>query len=551
VNLFSKLFQDLDQTTSTLEKIDLVAEYLVQADPHSAAWGLYFLTGRRTKRLISSRDLQGWALTYLNIPQWLFEESYARVGDTAETIALLSPLVQSAAPQGARMMTTPHSHILLHEWMENRILPMQKKTEVEKQFQVTQWWRELPPNQIFLLNKLLTGGLRIGVSETLAYRACEKAFHVPRALVTHRLLGEWTPSPTLIEHLRNPETSGFECDVLMPYPFYLAAPLEDKPSSLGPIQDWQVEWKWDGIRCQAIHREGQVKLWSRGEETITPNFPDLALAVAKNLPDGVYDGEILAWDDSARQPRLFADLQKRLGRKKPSANFTKENSAALMLYDCLELNDVDLRNQPIQERRALLVATFENSPASPFIKISDVIEAKTWDELEVLRVEARQRRVEGMMLKKKSSAYGVGRKRGDWWKWKVDPLTMDAVLTYAQPGSGRRAALYTDYTFSVWKDEQLVTIAKAYSGLTDVEINELDRWIRRNTTEKFGPVRSVKPELVFEIAFEAIAQSKRHKSGWAVRFPRILRQRTDKHASEADTIERLSAIAKIGEGLTP
>jgi DNA ligase-1 len=329
-----------------------------------------------------------------------------------------------------------------------------------------------------------------------------------------------------------------------PYPFFLAHQLNGEPGELGSLSDWQVEWKYDGIRAQLVRRGAQNYLWSRGEDLITERFPELA---ALSLPEGtVVDGEVLIWS-GGDSPAPFADLQKRIGRKTLSAKLLAELPAVLLAYDLLELDGVDLRGLPQHERRALL-ETLVTGVAKPQLRISPLVTADTWDDLGKLRAESRARGVEGMMLKARNAQYGVGRTKdvGTWWKWKIDPYAVDAVLIYAQPGSGRRASLYTDYTFAVWDGEgeqrRLVPFAKAYSGLTDAEIRQVDATIRKTTVEKFGPVRSVKPTMVFELGFEGIALSPRHKAGIAVRFPRILRRRDDKPVEEADTLATLKGL---------
>jgi DNA ligase-1 len=319
----------------------------------------------------------------------------------------------------------------------------------------------------------------------------------------------------------------------------LAYPLADNLVDLGPLDHWQVEWKWDGIRGQVIKRSHQVFIWSRGEELVSEKYPELADAATQLLDGTVLDGEILPWKDD--RPLPFSQLQRRIGRKTVGKTLLKEVPTAFLAYDILESNGVDQRQQPLSQRRNLLAQTLLNFPNNRFI-LSPLVTAHTWHDLEILHGESRRRGVEGFMLKRWDSIYQVGRRRGDWWKWKIDPLTADAVLIYAQRGHGKRAGLYTDYTFAVYQGDSLVPFAKAYSGLSDKEIREVDRFIQRNTLERFGPVRSVRPELVFEIAFEGIQESSRHKSGLAVRFPRISRWRRDKKIEEIDTIERLKTL---------
>jgi DNA ligase-1 len=293
-------------------------------------------------------------------------------------------------------------------------------------------------------------------------------------------------------------------------------------------------------------RSDGVSLWSRGEELVTEQFPELVRA-ASHLPAGtVLDGEIVAWDAAGARVEPFASLQRRLGRKAPAERIWREVPVALLAYDVLESESRDLRQEPLARRRATLESLMQTAPSC--MRLSPLVAAEDWDVLRAARARAREHRAEGLMLKRRDSAYGVGRTRGAWWKWKVEPFAVDAVLVYAQPGHGRRASLYTDYTFAVWNGATLMPFAKAYSGLTDAELRELDQWIRAHTVERFGPVRAVQPLLVFELAFEGIQISNRHKSGIAVRFPRIARWRRDKPAAEADTLQTVAALAAESGG---
>jgi DNA ligase 1 len=394
---------------------------------------------------------------------------------------------------------------------------------------------------------VLTGAFRVGVSELLVLRAIEKASGVPSATLKHRTMGDWSPSTDFWQRLVATGDDAVATEPDRPYPFALAHPLDpiEGPAPLGPVDEWQIEWKWDGIRGQLVRREG-IFVWSRGEELVTSQFPEIADA-AQVLPKGtVLDGEVLPWSNGVLG---FGDLQRRLNRKVISEKLREEVPIVFLAYDILEHEGADIRSLPLVERRARLDAVLDAHPHERLLRSTPIAtDGQTWASLTTLREESRARNVEGFMLKRKTSAYGVGRKRGDWWKWKIDPYTVDAVLVYAQGGSGKRASLFSDYTFAVWTSAEeprtLVTFAKAYSGLTDEEIKEVDAFVRKNTIEKFGPVRHVKPELVFEIGFEGIAESKRHKSGVAVRFPRMLRWRKDKPANEADTVDVLKALLK-------
>jgi DNA ligase-1 len=526
---FSRLYQELDQTTSTNLKVAAMVRYFSEAPPADAAWAVYFLSGRRMKRLIGPARLRQWLYDSVDLPDWLVDDTYASVGDLAETIALLTDAGR-AAPADPRSLA---------DWLETEILPLRGLDAEAQGERVKRWWAALDYEQCYLLNKLLTGALRVGVSRTLAARALAEAAGLPRPVILHRLMGQWEPDAGFFARLVSPDDG--EADVSRPYPFCLAAPLDDThPAELpGTPADWQVEWKWDGIRAQLVRRAGRGFLWSRGEDLITDRFPEVRDAAAA-LPDGtVLDGEILAWDDDSGVMD-FGALQRRIGRKRVGAKLLAEVPVVFLAYDLLEHAGADVRHRPLAERRAALAGILPDGADA--LRLSPLLQAADWGGYEALREESRDRRVEGLMLKALDSAYGTGRQRGLWWKWKVEPHTVDAVMIYAQPGHGRRANLYTDYTFAVWRGEDLVPIAKAYSGLDNAEIRELDRWIRRNTVERFGPVRSVRPEQVFEIAFEGINASRRHKSGVALRFPRIARWRRDLGVTDADDIESVRAL---------
>jgi DNA ligase 1 len=525
---FSELYEELDTTTSTNLKVAAMVRYFNNATPADAAWAAYILSGRRLKRFIGPASLRRWLVEVSALPEWLVEESYSTVGDLAETVALLMESDQVAVAVAPDLP--------LSTWIDDRLLPLREVDEQQQRTAIAEWWRTLPYRECFILNKLLTGELRVGVSELLVTRALSEVLHLERADVTRRLMGEWRPNAQFWEGLKStaPPTS----DPAAPYPFFLASPLEDDPATLGPASNWLAEWKWDGIRSEIIRREGKVFIWSRGEELVTERFPEIVAAAAQ-LPDGiVLDGELVAWRDGAIRP--FAELQQRIGRKKVSPAILKQVPVRFLAYDLLEQSNTDVRPLPLHERRERLEALLREAPE--ILGVSAAITAGSWEELAKLREESRSRAVEGLMLKALDSPYGTGRQRGSWWKWKIEPFSFDGVMLYAQPGHGRRSNLYTDYTFGVWSNDELVPVAKAYSGLNNAEIAELDRWIRAHTTEKFGPVRQVERTQVFELAYEGIAASTRHKSGIALRFPRILRRRTDKPAEEADKLSDLQAV---------
>ena len=518
---FAHLFERLDGTTKINPKVDALVDYLRETDPRNALWAIALMTGKRPKRPVNTRLLREWAAELSGIPAWLFEETYHVVGDLAETIALVLPPGESgeAAP--------------LHWWMDF-LEGLRELDEAATRTAVTEAWMQLTTRERFVFNKLITGGWRIGVSQKLMTRAIARYTEREESTIAHRLMGNWSPRTTTFADLLLSEDAND--DLSRPYPFYLAYPLEDAPESLGPVGDWQAERKWDGIRGQVIVRGGELFVWSRGEELVTEKFPEYAV-LPDILPDGtVIDGEILAFQDG--QPLDFNVLQTRIGRKNVTKKILQSAPVCLMAYDLLEAGGKDLRAVPLQERREQLEALVKMAD-HPVLQLSPMVEASDWEDLKEAREVSRLHRSEDLMLKRKDSVYQVGRKKGDWWKWKVDPLTIDAVLIYGMRGHGRRANLYTDYTFAVWRDEELVPFTKAYSGLSDKELKEVDRFIKQHTLERFGPVRSVTPELVMEIAFDGISRSKRHKSGVALRFPRISRWRRDKLASEANTIEDL------------
>jgi len=522
---FAELFDRLDRTTATNAKLAALVDYFSTAPPADAAWAVSFLTGKRIKRLVNTRELREWTALATGLPAWLIEDSYEQVGDLAETMHLLLPLASAGS-----------SKMGLAELVETRIQPLKDLEDDARRAAVMTLWQELDGSERFLFNKLLTGGFRVGVSKRLVTRALAEVAGVDSTLIAHRLMGHWQPTARAFASLIAP-ASDADLDTATPYPFFLASPLEEAPDSLGAPEDWQAEWKWDGIRAQLIRRGGQTWIWSRGEELMEGRFPEIE-AAAQALPDGVVlDGEILAWRDD--QPLPFAVLQKRIGRKKPGPTTLAKAPVAFLAYDCLEWNGEDARETPLAERLRHLGRALESAHG---LLRSSAVEFQRWADLDRYRDDSRERGVEGLMLKRLASPYRVGRTRGDWWKWKVEPFTFDGVLIYAQPGHGRRSGLFTDYTFAVHDGEELVPVAKAYSGLTQAEIDRLDRWIRNHTRERFGPVRSVEPVHVFELAFEGIQASPRHKSGIALRFPRIHRWREDLTVGDADRLEDLQRL---------
>jgi DNA ligase-1 len=526
---FAGLYRELDASTATSDKRAALVAYFRDAPPEDAAWALWLLSGGKLAKIANTTELRAWIVEESGQPDWLVDECHAHVGDLAETLALLleDPPAANDAP--------------LSTWVEQRLLPVAGTEPARRREAVVAGWRTLDFDQRLLFNKLLTGALRVGVSQRLVQQALAELSGVDIARIAQRMLGAWSPSPAFLRDLLSADE--LPGDRAQPYPFFLASPLEADPATLGAIDDWLLEWKWDGIRLQLIRRAGEIALWSRGEERLDGRFPEIEAAAASLPRSAVLDGELLGWREGHAAPLPFTALQTRIQRRRPGPKTLADTPARMLAYDLLELDGDDLRARPLGERRALLEDLLA-AHADPRIVVSPRVAVSSWADADALRLDARAREVEGLMLKRLASPYQVGRRRGDWWKWKIDPLTVDAVLVYAQAGHGRRSTLYTDYTFALWDGDTLVPVAKAYSGLDDKEILALDQWIRGNTVQRFGPVRSVRAHHVFELGFEAVNRSTRHKSGLAVRFPRILRWRHDKPAAEADRIDTLRTLAR-------
>jgi DNA ligase-1 len=542
---FTELYWRLDATSSITEKVAALRDYFAAAPPDDAAAALAVLSGSRQLRSVSTAQLREWAAEATGFPAWLVEECYAHVGDLAETLALVLPEPAAEAAAG--------SGLGLAEAMQATIHDLRGAGDDRKREVVLAVWRQLAPRERIVWHKLLTGGLRVGVSRTLVARALAEIAGVEQAEMTHRLAGEPPADGPAFARLLAAESP--LADSRRPYPFFLASALDRTAldhvaEDLGAVADWQAEWKWDGMRAQLVRRGAEIAVWSRGEELVNDAFPEIAAAGAALPPGTVLDGELLAVAGGRLLP--FAMLSKRASRKTVTKKILAEIPCVFVAYDLLEQQGEDLRPRPIVERRArleALVATpFTDVIAGPAradanrLFLSPLVAAATWEELAAARAESRSRGVEGLMLKRRSSPYAVGRTRGDWWKWKVEPLEIDAVILYAQAGHGRRAGLHSDYTLGLWHDGRLVTVAKAYSGLTDAEIVEIDRIVRATTIEKHGPVRICTPTLVMQLAFEGVSRSTRHKSGVAVRFPRIIRWRRDKDPADAGTLADLQRM---------
>lgn len=521
---FADLINALETTNKTNAKIDAIIDYLERAPDEDKVWFIALFTGKRPKRNVNTNYMKEWALEITGLPLWLFQESYSSVGDLGETLSLILPPPQEKIEQS------------LSQWMIN-IVDLKDKTEAEKKEFVLNSWNGLDYTERLIFNKLIGGSFRIGVSDKTLINALTKFSGQESSTLMHSLMGKWFPDEVSFKELISAEN--INPDNSKPYPFCLAYPLEKETQALGNSDEWLVEYKWDGIRGQIIRRNDEVHIWSRGEELVTEQFPEITEVVKNMKGNFVMDGEILAVKEN--KVLNFNELQKRLNRKTLTKKMLEEIPIEVFAYDLLELEDNDLREKPISARRAMLEELLLNENPKN-IKLSQSIDFEKWEELNEIRENSRSVNSEGLMLKQKNSPYHSGRKKGDWWKWKINPFTIDAVLIYAQKGSGRRSAYYTDYTFAVKNEDKLVTIAKAYSGLTDKEIMEVSKFVTKNAIEKFGPVRTVKAELVFEIAFEGIGFSNRHKSGVALRFPRIVRWRKDKTVDEIDNLEEIKKL---------
>ncbi|MBC2845281.1 ATP-dependent DNA ligase [Winogradskyella flava] len=525
MNQFSNLISSIEITNKTNAKIDALVNYFNTAPDKDKLWLIALFTGKRPSRPVKTTLMKAWCMEITNLPEWLFLESYSTVGDLGETLALLLP------------KPTHHLDLSLNEWM-SELRALKSKSEQDKKAFVLEAWSGLDQQERLIFNKLIGGSFRIGVSKKTLVNALAKLTNIDANQLMHSIIGNWDVDNITFEELIHGKHINY--DNSKPYPFCLAYALEKDLPELGEPNDWIVEQKWDGIRGQIVKRNKEIYIWSRGEELVTSQFPELIEAMSNFTDDFVIDGEILAMKDN--DVLLFNDLQKRLNRKNVTKKLLDEVPIGFYAYDILEYNGNDIRERPFKERRKRLESIFNSVALPEHIQLSFLVDFSQWDALYDIRDNSRAINSEGLMLKQKKSPYHTGRKKGDWWKWKVDPLTIDAVMIYAQKGSGRRSSKYTDYTFAVKKDDALVTVAKAYSGLTDKEITEISQWVNKNAIEKFGPVRTVKPELVFEIAFEGIALSNRHKSGVALRFPRIARWRKDKPVDEIDTIETVKKL---------
>jgi len=539
---FAKMVLELGQTTKTNDKLALLKAYLTTAPDADKVWTIALFTGRRPRRMVSGSLMGSWCMEITGLPGWLFTECYGLAGDLSETIALLLPPANLPASKQESTATSVSLAEILEEFTS-----LQTATEAEKKAAILGYWQQFTTAERFVFNKLMSANFRIGVSANLLIQAIAACHGLTVAEVAHRISGNWNPATTTYDQLLFAQTTA--TDNSKPFPFYLAYPLETDCASLGNPTEWIAEWKWDGIRGQVIKRAGEGFIWSRGEELITEKFPEFEQLFAC-LPDGTcLDGEIIELPTDFEtlpdlKPASFSALQTRIGRKNLTKKILHDVPVGFLAYDLPEWQGKDVRQQPLHLRRQWLEGLFSKI-TNPAFRLSEVIAFESWAQLAQQRSTARNTGAEGVMLKRKSSEYGTGRRRGDWWKWKIEPLTIDAVMIYAQKGSGRRSNLYTDYTFAVRDGEKLVPFTKAYSGLTDKEFAQVDAFVKKNALEKFGPVRTVKPELVFEIGFEGISESKRHKSGVALRFPRMLRWRHDKKPDEINTLADLKNLLQM------
>ena len=533
LNKFSKLFEDLDSNNSSNKKVNSLTKYFKLNNNLNNILTIYLLIGKKNKRFISGKSLREYYANIYKIPKWLIDECYSKVGDSAEVIALLL--------QDKILEKNIKDDISLNELI-NEILPKLKKLdENKKKLYIKSLWEKISKDNQLIFNKILSGTFRIGVSKGLVVKAISNMTGVDESIILHRLMGELEPIEETYMFLINQKLEQKELDY-KPYPFQLANTFDERIKETISVDKYQFESKWDGIRSQIIKRSNNISIWTRGEELVNKTFPELIKIISHFKNDFVLDGEILIWDENKNRPKNFSLLQKRLGRKSPSLKIQKDLPVVFMAYDILEINGKDIRSKILSERRNILEKSFSNLISEDKsiigkIKITKLHQISNWIDLEEVKNSARKSNTEGLVIKDKQSEYEPGRRKGNWWKYKIDPMQLDGILIYARPGSGKRADLYTDYSFGIWEDNKLVKFANAYSGLNNEEIRELDKWIRRNTLEKFGPVRSVKPELVFEISFDNIQISKRHKSGIALRFPRITKWRRDKNIMEADNLE--------------
>ena len=528
---FSQLLDDLVYTRSRLSKLRLIGEYLKATPDPDRGLALAALTGTLDIKAVKPAVVR--ALAEERIDPVLLRMSRDYVGDMAETVSLLWPAPEGEAPD------LDDGTIRLSEAVER----LRSVSKSDAPAVLAAMLDHLDVAGRYAILKLATGALRVGISARLAKQALADAFGLDVEQVEEVWHGLKPPFRELFSWGEGTGPQPTAKDIPVFRPFMLAHPLDDTRVSL---VDYVAEWKWDGIRIQLVHAGGDTRLYSRTGDDISGSFPDIAAAFTTRA---VLDGELLVRGESQGAEQhggaaaSFNALQQRLGRKNVSAKVQGQYPAFVRLYDILFDGEEDLRGLPWAERRSRLEAVVAGLDPERF-DLSRLIEAPSFEALEEMRAGVRDEGVEGMMLKRRDSPYVAGRKAGHWYKWKRDPLTADCVMMYAQRGSGKRSSYYSDYTFGCWGEGgELLPVGKAYFGFTDAELKMLDKFVRQNTLGRFGPVREVEKSLVLEVAFDSIHASRRHKSGLAMRFPRISRIRTDKPANEADTIATLMALA--------
>ncbi len=590
---FTRLFNELDETNHTVEQLAALERYFKAAPAADAAWALHLLIGAKAPRALKNSQLREWISTVADLPTWLVDESCETVGDIAETLALLLPDPPTVPAGGS---------LALHRLITERLLPLAGLGPEARRDLVVTTWRELDGAQRFIWNKLITGSFRIGVSRTQVARALGKTAGVSASVMAHRLLGFQEPTEAAFRALLAAESAN---ENFGPYPFQTAnaiksaepagdptiesldlfprlvgapgtGPTITRPEELGSASDWQAEWLLDGLRVQVMRRGDAVLIWSQDEELLNPEFPEIAEA-AQLLPDGtVLDGDLVVWPASDVCPGTRADIQQRLSHATPGAGLQRKLPVVFIAQDIIEAAEIDQRGRPLLARRRQLAEVlapaadrhretqatrpasgstdgsqmdlFGSPPAAaahhaPFrFRAASLVSFGSWEQLASLRREARDHGAAGLILKRTESCYGASVETSAWWIWPIEPLRINAVLIAALPGHGNSPRAFSDYTFAVWCDDELVPFAKTGTGLTEIGFRAMDDFIRAHITGKFGPVRSVKAELVFELEFDSVQTSTRHKSGLVVRSARIHRRRPELSAAEADTLEALRLL---------
>ena len=577
---FVKLIRSLDQALGNLEKKNCIKEYFQNAlllenenmtnnlnksqdQWLSLFWAVYFLSGEKLNRIFPSKLLKLCTIKKTNMPQWLFDECYDFVGDLAETIAHLACDKKEINDD---LSTSLHQKI--QSFMEIKNADDEKKLNFfTKDFEDKSFY------YIFTVCKMFTGGFRLGVSRLQVTQVISEICGVNKELIASRLIVFFKQNYANIEAVKylfsellpsEQRTVTLDMTAAIPFPFYLSQNLSDKMKdeffrSYRP-ENWIIEWKWDGIRTQLlvkINTETQkkdIQLWTRGEEFVSEKFPGLIEATDKCInEDVVLDGELLVWDFNKNKPKNFSSIQKILSKKKPKLESKNDNGfdkAIFMAYDVLSLKGQDLRSNTLKNRKTILQKLFKEHLTEQEFMLSPIFVNLSPIEVDQQRISARQNNSEGVMLKRMNGQYSVGRTKSntgyDSFKWKMNPLSADAVIIYAQKGHGIRSGIFSDYTFAIFNDEketeELVPFAKAYSGLSNADMKVIDSKIKKITEESYGPVKKVRPEIIVELLFDSISESKRHKSGIAVRFPRMKRIRFDKNLND---IDRLSSLKKL------